>query len=177
MVKGMEPGRWGNPVFCSGWDIEFKDGGKTQIISDPSWNVQIARSWRPGNYKRWYLRSFQEEFDARKYPSGWTKPGSKINSDWIPAMELNCPADKPCICSTYTDYMQDMMGDRKTSALRKRQIPLLLQKQIPVKRLVESYWIEWKHLPEEYFEFKTPNAFSATAATVAKEIQPGAWGN
>ena len=177
LYYGQGDGTWpmGKPGFLFRLDIEYKDGEKTQIISDPSWFVQIARAWRPGNFKRWYLRSFQEEFDARKYPFGWSKTGYKVNDDWIPAMELSCPANMPASCANYQEYMQDCGGDRTISALRKRQIPLIKYSEIPVKKLVESYWLEWKRLPEEYFEFKTPNAFNATPATIAKETKPGEW--
>jgi hypothetical protein len=174
---GHGDGTWpsGKPGFLFNLQIEYQDGSNEAIISDGSWQSALARAWKPGQYKRWYLRSFQEEFDARLYPDGWCEPGFSLPSNWIPAMELNCPADKPAVCSSYSDYAGDMGGKRETSSLRERQVPFMAESSVYVQGLVESYWLQWKRPAEEYFEMDVPDAFDAQAATVAKESAPGIW--
>jgi len=61
----------GIPGFLMKIDIDGKE-----IITDKSWKTFLARSWNPGQYKRWYLRSLQESFDARLFPYGWDTPAS-----------------------------------------------------------------------------------------------------
>ncbi len=72
LFYGLGDGTWpiGKPGFIFKMEIEYEDGRKEAILSDETWNIKVADSWRPGQYKRWYLRAFQEEFDARLYPYG-----------------------------------------------------------------------------------------------------------
>lgn len=46
----------------------------------------LAKSWQPGQYKRWFLRSLQEEFDARLYPYGWDTSDFKPDENWTKAI-------------------------------------------------------------------------------------------
>ena len=156
-------------------EIETVHGGKQTIVSDEAWEAFLARAWKPGQYKRWYLRSLQEEFDARLYPNGWSKPEFTPNRDWLPAMPLECPADKPAICSTYPEYMLEARGDPNESQLRARSIPLMRETLVPVARLAESCWIEWIRSPQEYFEFLPPESFRSDRQPAAKETAAGTW--
>jgi len=177
LFYGQGDGTWpiGKPGFIFWFELEFKDAKRQLIVSDSSWQAHLARCWPPGQFKRWYLRSLQEVFDARLYPTGWTEPDFKLNADWLPAMELNCPADKPSICSTYNEYLFEIQGDRNSTQLRARSIPLLNETFVPVKRLVESLWIKWKRPAAEYFECLTPNAFEVRRTAAAQEIAPNTW--
>ena len=68
---GQGDGTWliGKPGFIFLLEIVFDDGSKEIIVSDESWLSHLARSWKPDQYKRWYLRALQEEFDARNLVS------------------------------------------------------------------------------------------------------------
>ena len=90
-------------------------------------------------------------------------------------MLLDCPPNKPAICSTYSEYMLDMQGDRSSTELRPRSIPLMQETMVQAARLAESCWIEWLRPVEEYFEFRSPDAFRAERQSPAKETATGSW--
>ena len=79
LYYGFGDGTWpiGKPGLIGRVEI-----GDELLITDPSWKVQVARAWRPGMYKRWYLRAFQEEFDARQYDPDWST-SSYDDSYWM----------------------------------------------------------------------------------------------
>jgi hypothetical protein len=177
LYYGHGDGTWplGKPGFLFWLEIETEDGRKQQVVSDPSWQTHVARSWKPGQFKRWYLRAFQEEFDARLYPSGWAGIDFRPNDDWLSAMPLDCPVDKPPIASGYRDYALDVRAIAANTELRPRSIPLMREGLVPVKQLTESLSLEWRRPPEEYFECLTPNSFKVDRAPSAKKIGENAW--
>ena len=177
LYYGLGDGTWpiGKPGFMFNLDIELSDGSSTKIVSDPSWLTHLARSWKPGQYKRWYLRALQEEFDARLYPYNWLQSDFKPNSDWLPPMNLGCPPDKPSGCASYPEYAMEIRGSKEVSELRRRSIPMMTEQFVPVKQLSESLWIRWKRTPEEYFETMPPDCFEAIRAVSATQATPGSW--
>lgn len=177
LFYGQGDGTWpaGKPGFLFWLEIENADGSKQRIVSDDRWRVLLARAWPPGHYKRWYLRSLQEEFDARLYPYGWTTASFVPDKNWLRPLLLNCPANKPPVCSTYSEYMFDMEGEQGSAELRRRTIPMMREYEVPISGLAESMWIEWRRPIEEYFEFIPPEAFRAIREPAAKEIAPGVW--
>ncbi len=177
LFYGQGDGTWpiGKPGFIFLLDIEFANGQKQQIISDSSWQVQLARSWQPGHYKRWYVRALQEEFDARVYPYGWTEPDFITNEDWLPAMVLDCPADRPSLGANYSEYLFDISGDRNNTAIRPRSVPFMKEIMVPAVKLAESMWIKWIRPATEYFEFVTPNAFEVDRTPAATEVNSNTW--
>jgi hypothetical protein len=90
-------------------------------------------------------------------------------------MVLDCPNDKPAICSGYTDYAYDAGGDSKTCKLRARSIPLLREVEVPVKRLADSCRIRWRRPPQEYFEFIPPDSYDVDRTPSAVDSASGAW--
>ena len=151
----------GKPGFIFRLEVETSDGNLTEIVSDGSWLCQVARCWQPGHYKRWYLRSLQEEFDARAYPSGWDSPGFSPDAGWQGSMILpDSSAAATPISSAYTDYALDLRGDPAQCGLRARSIPLLRESMVPAGRLSSSFFVTWNVRPEEYFEFLTPGAYA-----------------
>ncbi len=156
-------------------EIEYAGGGKQTLVSDEVWQAFLARAWKPGHYKRWYVRCLQEEFDARLYPYGWSSPDFVVGRNWLPAMPLECPADKPAACATYAEYEYDFRGDPSISQLRARSIPFMRETLVPVAGLAESCWIRWDRSPEEYFEFMPPESFRPDRQPSAKEVAAGAW--
>ena len=75
-------------------------------------------------------------------------------------MILNCAADKPPTCSTYSDYLFDTLTNGANSELRPRSIPLMQEKIISDIKLSESFYIKWNRPVKEYFEFLTTDSFS-----------------
>jgi alpha-L-rhamnosidase len=103
LFYGQGDGTWpvGKPGFLFWLEIEHEDGRMETLVSDGSWKACLARSWKPGQYKRWYLRALQEEFDARLYPDGWTTPQFVEDGNWRPAMTLTGSPNKPAIATSF----------------------------------------------------------------------------
>ena len=174
---GHGDGTWpiGKPGFLFWLEIEDEAGGVSKIISDLAWQALLCRAWTPGHYKRWFLRALQEEFDARRYPHGWTSPGFTAGRDWLPAMPLKGSPNQPALATTFRDYAGDVRSGPADGALRPRSIPLLREIEVPVKQLAESIWIRWQRPAEEYFECGTPMAFEADREPCATSSAPGQW--
>jgi alpha-L-rhamnosidase len=60
-------------------------GNKTRIVTDKPWQALLDRGHAPGQYKRWFLRALQQEFDSRLRPDGWDAPGFQPDALWTPA--------------------------------------------------------------------------------------------
>jgi hypothetical protein len=101
--------------------LEIED---SEIITDQTWKVYLARAWKPGQYKRWYLRSLQETFDANIFPFGWDTPNFVEDNEWLSAMELKGPADKASASNGNSNYQLDISGNIY-SELHKRSIPIM----------------------------------------------------
>ncbi len=174
---GVGDGTWplGKPGFLFWLEIEHADGRVEKIVSDAWWKAMLARAWRPGQYKRWYLRALQEEFDARLYPYGWSRPDFLTTADWLDAMQLTGSPNKPALLAGAYEYMNDIGGGPADCELRPRSIPLLREQVVPIKRLVESYEMTWVRPAEDYFDFRTPGAYRAKAVPSAAESAPGQW--
>lgn len=164
----------GKPGFLFHLTVECADGSRQTVVSDESWRALLARSWQPGQYKRWYLRALQEVFDARRYPYGWTRADYAMDGEWQAAMALGCAADKPPLCSTYPDYALDSAGEVAKCALRPRRLPPMAE-SLHAARLAESMWIEWRRPAEEYFECRAPKAYEVSRTESARETGARAW--
>ena len=174
---GQGDGTWpiGKAGFIFYLALTYDDGSTETIVSDQQWMCHLARSWKPGQYKRWYLRAFQEEFDARLYPNGWTAVDFNPDDDWLPAMDLRGPSNEPSICTQGKDYLYDSEGDQSVAQLRRRSVPMLQEVQVPVAALRESVRVKWIRPAEEYFESLTPNAFSIERDIPVEQGEPGSW--
>ncbi len=157
---GQGDGTWpiGKPGFLFYLEIETENGGKEIIASDNNWMSCVAHAWQPGHYKRWFLRALQEDFDARKYPYGWEKPGFVMDEQWINSMEIKGNPDKSSIATAYKEYMSSI-GSNPDAVIRQRSIPLMNEEIVPVKQLSETYTIEWKYNPYDYFDNVIPDPF------------------
>lgn len=179
LYYGFGDGTWpaGKPGFLFRLEIEGADGAVTTLVSDRHWQACLARAWRPGQYKRWYLRALQEEFDSRLYPYGWDTPGYRPGDDWLAAMELDCPPDRPAMCSSYPDYQFEQSGDRDISRVLPRMVPMMRESIVPAAKLTEQHHLRWRRTPQEYFECMTPGAFEAfeTGRPVATDAGGGAY--
>ena len=177
LYYGFGDGTWpiGKPGLLFWLEIEHADGRIEKLVSDAAWRAHLARAWQPGHYKRWYLRSLQEEFDARLFPYGWDTPGFAVNQDWLPAMEINCPPDKPSVCSGYPDYMLEIGGNPAMCGLISRQVPMMRESLVAVAALAESMTLRWKRSPEEYFECLAPDAYETDRKPCAEPAGSGVW--
>ncbi|MGN6267555.1 MAG: alpha-L-rhamnosidase-related protein [Ginsengibacter sp.] len=165
----------GMPGFIFRLDIEEANGFIFTTISDDSWKSCLARSWRPGNYKRWFLRSFQEEFDSRLYPFGWDMPGYAANEGWMASKIYGSHGDKPSVCNDTPDYLWEISGEKNICSIRERSVPMMRETIIDGFTLCESAWIFWKQPVEDYFESIVPNAFDYKWGRAAVEIARGEW--
>jgi alpha-L-rhamnosidase len=177
LYYGHGDGTWpiGKAGFLFWLEIEEHDGRKITIVSDQGWQAMLCRAWKPGQYRRWFLRALQEDFDARLYPYGWTNPEYRTGRDWLPAMPLGGQSNQPSLMTTPTEYATGIRTGPPDCELRPRSVPMLDEPLIPVKAMAESLWIEWVRPPEEYFESRTPDAFQPVRSAAAVEVGPGSW--
>jgi alpha-L-rhamnosidase len=177
LFYGCGDGTWpiGKPGFLFWLEIEHADGRIERIVSDDSWKTLLCRAWLPGHYKRWYLRALQEEFDARLYPQGWAVPGFRTDNNWLGAMALDGSPNQPALSAGYYEYMLDVGGGPPDAELRPRSIPLLRESFVPVARLAETYRLTWRTTPQDYFDFRTPDAFAVQREDCARPAGPGQW--
>src|ERR1035437_861823 len=177
LFYGTGDGTWplGKPGFLFWLEIEHADGRVEKVVSDAGWQTLLCRAWPPGHPKRWYLRALQEEFDARLYPHNWSRPDFQTDAHWLPAMPLNGSPNKPALGTNYYEYMLDLGGGPPDTQLRPRSIPLLRESFVPAAKLAETFWLEWRFTPQDYFDFRVPDAFQAQRRDVAAEPAPGQW--
>ncbi len=158
-----------SPLGMPGFLMNITIDGK-EIITDGSWKSFLARSWNPGQYKRWYLRALQENFDARIFPYGWDTANFTETGEWIFAQELSGKAGKSSGSNGNSNYQLDISGN-VDSQLRERSIPLMKENNVAVKQLTEAYWIDWKMPCENYFDMKVPHAFAASPIVPLPEFK------
>ena len=149
-----------SPLGIPGFLMKINIGNE-ELITDRTWKSFLARSWNPGQYKRWFLRALQENFDARIFPYGWDKADFTENSEWIAAAELRGHAGKSSASNGNSNYQFDISGNIP-SQLRERSIPLMKENDVKIKKLTEAFWIDWKIPSENYFDMKVPGAYNAS---------------
>ncbi|MHB1456844.1 MAG: alpha-L-rhamnosidase N-terminal domain-containing protein [Armatimonadota bacterium] len=178
LFYGHGDGTWpiGKPGFLFKMEVKQHDGQTATIISDGSWKCMLDRAHKPGQYRRWYLRALQEEFDARLHPYGWNESGYVPGAEWIPAMEIGSMADKPPMCAWYGDYINATEPvDPVAASLYERQIPLLLNVPIPASRLADSGRVIWKRDPSDWFDYRMPDCFEIVREPIADESRSNEW--
>ncbi|HEY5913179.1 MAG TPA: alpha-L-rhamnosidase N-terminal domain-containing protein, partial [Verrucomicrobiae bacterium] len=177
LFYGAGDGTWpiGKPGFLFWIEIEHDDGHREKIVSDNAWKVMLCRAWPPGHYKRWYLRALQEEFDARLYPYGWAMPGFQPGQEWLPAMVLQGSPNQPALAANSYEYMLDVGGSPTETELRPRSIPMLRESFVQAVRLAQVYALEWRASPQDYFDFRVPDVFTARPVKAPDQAAPGQW--
>jgi alpha-L-rhamnosidase len=162
LYYGIGDGTWpiGKPGLIMNLKLTGNQGEKT-LITDESWSVSLAESWKPGQYKRWYLRAFQEEFDSRLYPYGWNRENfNPPAGKWMAAMVIDLPPDKPPVTSPYDEYQQEIRANPDECDIRERSIPLMKEFHGGYAKLADNFAVEWTGDPERYFEFLTPGLYT-----------------
>lgn len=142
-------------------ELAYRDGRRELLASDRDTGCIIDRSRPAGQYKRWYLRALQEEYDARRDVPDFDRPDCREKERFEPAMELPGRADKPSSLNGNTDYLYDAMPwDVENACIRRREIPMPREEFLPVKELYHCGTVEWKRDPEDWFQFRHPDSFT-----------------
>ena len=180
LYYGVGDGTWvmGKPGFIFRLEVEYETLPAQQFVSDNSWQCFLDRAHRPGQYKRWFLRALQEEFDARLHPQDWEQLDFVPDGRWLPAMCLDAPADKPAFCSHYKDYLGESAAfpsDASSYGLKERTIPPLRETEIAALRLCQFAAVEWLRDPLDWFEFRIPKAFRITKVPLPEQNWEKQW--
>jgi hypothetical protein len=177
LFYGHGEGTWpfGKPGFLFALRVEGPGGRVSEVTSDGSWRALLDRAHRPGQFKRWYLRALQEDFDARLRPAGWSEPGGPPDAAWTAAQVLEVPADRPAAAGSHYDYLTDGGIDPATAELRAREVPLVRETFRPIGRLTRSGGVRWLRDPRDWFEYRMPGSFEIVDQTAATPSGEGAW--
>jgi alpha-L-rhamnosidase len=177
LYYGIGEGTWpaGKPGLLLHALIDTAQGAPLRIVSDGSWQCTVDRAHAPAQPKRWFLRSLQEQFDAAVHPQSWDTPDFTPDENWIAPMLLGCPPDKPSSCSGYSTTDSLDQAAPAVSALRARQIPLVREVEVPVKRLADSGIVHWKRDPRDWFDFRIPNSFEIQRPAPIEARGADAW--
>lgn len=160
----------GKPGFILNLDMD-----QEKLVTDASWDCFLAKSWRPGQYKRWFLRSLQEEFDARLYPYGWDTSDFKPDENWTKAILVSQDGKEPSVCNSSSEYVWEIFGDKQLSEIRKRSIPSMREFDFHATTLEESMWIHWKRPAEDYFDLLVSDAFETIDKPITRSLGDGEW--
>lgn len=160
----------GKPGFILNLDMD-----QEKLVTDASWDCFLAKSWRPGQYKRWFLRSLQEEFDVRLYPYGWDTSDFKPDENWTKAILVSQDGKEPSVCNSSSEYVWEIFGDKQLSEIRKRSIPTMREFDFHVTTLEESMWIHWKRPAEDYFDLLVSDAFETIDKPITRSLGDGEW--
>jgi alpha-L-rhamnosidase len=178
LYYGLGDGTWpgGKPGLIMNLDVQTRDD-HVQVVTDASWQAAVDRAHPVGQYKRWFLRSLQEQFDARLHPHGWNQVGFAPEQPWTAAREIPCPADKPASCRSDGHWCGDSVArvDPAVASLRMRQIPLCSEMIVPVKQLAHSGLVTWHRDPADWFDMRIADSFEVSRDPVLDPSSSGEW--
>lgn len=163
-----------HPMGKPGLIVNLDIDGQT-VLTDDSWRCYLPHSWQPGKYKRWFLRALQEDFDARLYPYGWDTTSFVIDDNWVKPALVSNSGTYPAVCNWSSEYVWEIFGSREVSEIRRRSIPMMKEVDVPVSKLSESMWIDWKRSPEDYFDMIVPDAFDVIREPVTTHNTKDSW--
>jgi len=176
---GHGDGTWpdGCPGLLAHFVLEASDGTKTRLITDQNWQCLVDRAHPPGHYKRWYLRSLQEEFDSRLHPEGWDKPSFRPDALWTSPEELPALPNKPVVAAKPQGATQaDRIKIPPTlGELRTRQIPPTREVWHPAAELTEQGKVTWKRPVDDWFDMRIADSFAIAREPVARQTGKGEW--
>lgn len=177
LYYGHGDGTWpgGKPGFLFYLELVYARGERQILVSDINWDTKVATSWRPGQYKRWYLRALQEEFDARLYPYGWAENNFELDKSWMPAFELDGDPNEPALASSYPDYLGDISAPASIEQMRERSLPMLKEQLVPTKHLANSFYVHWRQDPRLYFDMKVFQPYEVGHAVSVEKLSKQSW--
>ena len=148
---GHGEGTWiaGYPGLIFKIEILYADGSTQLVLSGKETLAGFDNAHPAGQYKRWFLRALQEEYDARE----------EDNVIYENAMELRGTADKPSFANGYGDYLfRASPANKKVAMIRKRQIPMPEEYHVDAS-LFHCGTVTWKRNPDDWFRFRVPGSF------------------
>lgn len=177
LYYGHGEGTWpgGKPGFLLALRVREAGGRTRTLVTDGEWQAFVDRAHRPGQWKRWYLRALQEDFDARLHPAGWSEPGFAPDAAWMGAHVLAPSASVPAAALSHEDYLTDGGVDPGAAVLRAREVPLLREVERPFGRMVRSGRVLWRRDPRDWFEMRLPGSFELAPGSAATPSGDGAW--
>lgn len=174
---GLGDGTWpaGKPGFLFSLRLDYGEDRQETIVSDREWHTFLDRAHRPGQYKRWFLRALQEEFDARIHPHGWDTPEFVPDARWVPAMPIGGRADLPSGCCAYggSDLLDNVPAH--ISSLRIREIPMLKETILEPKSATDFGLVRWHRDPDDWFDLRMHGSFSLEPKPLPEATAPGQW--
>jgi hypothetical protein len=177
LYYGHGEGTWpgGKPGFVFALRLEETGGRARTIVSDSAWRARLDRAHRPGQFKRWYLRALQEDYDARLAPARWSEKEAVLDGGWVEPQVLDLGADKPAAAGPHPDYLTDGGVAAAGAVLRAREVPLLREAERPFARMTRSGRVAWRRDPRDWFEFRMPGSFEVVPGSSATPSGAGAW--
>lgn len=176
LYYGIGEGTWagGKPgmLFCATLDFGSR---VARIASDETWQCLLDRAHQPGRPKRWFLRTLQEQFDARIQPPGWDRANFKADNRWRPAHLIPCPSDKPAACRSDRHYAGDSVDqiDPAAASLRTRQIAAAHETIVAPLGLANAYSVSWSRPTDDWFENRMPDCFTVIGAPTVQANSDG----
>jgi len=163
LFYGHGDGTWagGKPGVIARFDITDSAGQVQSIATDSSWRCCIDAAYPPGQHKRWFLRSLQEVFDARKHPWGWSEPSyAAYEALWIESLVLECPSDKPAGCSNYegNDLIESI--EESAAQLVERSIPMMRESMMSFDGPTDVGRVTWHRDAQDWFAMRVPGAMT-----------------
>lgn len=156
-------------------ELRYRDGRREVLLSGRETCCRFDRSHPAGQYKRWYLRALQEEYDARRDTLGFDRPDYPHKELFEPAMELPGRADKPSSLNGNSDYLYDgIPQDTENACIRRRELPMPREEFVPARELYHCGTVEWRADPEDWFQFRRPGIFTAREG-LEVESGPEGW--
>lgn len=149
---GYSEGTWisGRAGLIYKIELTYADGRTELLISDKDTIAGFDRSRPAGQYKRWFLRALQEEYDARK----------ENDIVYTAAAELSGSPDKPSSLNGGQDYLGDTIPTNPEEAcIRARRIPICREEFMPGS-VYHAGKVFWNRDPDDWFRFRTPDAFT-----------------
>lgn len=184
---GHGDGTWpaGAPGFLMNLEVVQYDGDRQRLVSDAQWMCTVDRSHPPGQYRRWFLRALQEQFDARLQIVGWDHPDFKPDALWIAAQEISDDATLPPIL-IQRPWREPMgpdgallhdasPGEHAIPSIRRRSIPLMRETEVSAGQLVESGWVHWNRDSDDWFELQIPGSFTIEREQAVESDEDGSW--
>lgn len=151
----------GSPGFLFYLKLRDRAGHECILVSDESWRCQLDRSRRPGMYKRWFLRSLQECFDARLHPWGWQQTGFD-DAGWVDAVVISGSGTCASIDADGPEYVQKPDHGVTSSVLRARDIPLMVEADVePLYEETVVAGLRWLRDYDDWFDVFMPDCFEA----------------
>jgi hypothetical protein len=179
LFYGHPEGTWpgGQPGLIVHLTAVEADGHTTVVTTDKTWDCQVDRTHRPGQYRRWFLRSLQEDRDEQLRPEGWDTPRFQVPRGWSKAAEIECPADKPSGCRSDRHWSADSVDriDPAKASLRRREIPLSREVMVKAEKLVAFDSVRWKRPPEDWFDLRMADSFETGRPAEVSRTPEGSW--